>query len=335
MKAAILTGYNKKGKALEIREVPVPTPGVNDVLIKISTAGVNPLDNMIVKGEVKMIVPYKFPLVMGNEFVGTIEKLGADVNGFAVGDRVYGRMPLGKIGAFAEYAAIDKKAIAKVPEYLSDEEAACVPLTALTALQALELMNPKSGETIFISGGTGSLGAMAIPVAKSFGLTVITNGNGESEERVKKLGADRFIDYRKTDYSTVFADVDYVLDTLGDRELPKEFGILKRGGVLVSLRGMPNGAFAKRMGMSSIKRFLFSVVGRKYDKMAAEKAQQYHFIFVHEDGAGLERISKIFGERHIEASVDTVFPLDDVNKALEKIASGGSKGKTVLKIADN
>ncbi|MBR1676624.1 MAG: NADP-dependent oxidoreductase [Clostridia bacterium] len=335
MKAAVLTGYCKNGKQLEIMEIPMPKLGENDVLVKIRTAGVNPLDNMIIKGEVKMIVPYKFPLVMGNEFVGIVEKLGEKVKRFAVGDRVYGRMPLGRIGAFAEYAAIDENAIAKVPEYLSDEEAACVPLTALTALQALQLMDPKAGETIFISGGTGSLGAMAIPVAKSLGLTVVTNGGGESEERVKNLGADKFFDYKKTDYSAELSNVDYVLDTLGDRELPKEFGILKRGGVLVSLRGMPNGAFAKRSGMSAVKRFLFSVVGRKYDKMAAEKEQQYHFIFVHEDGDGLERISKIFGERKIEASVDTVYSLDEVNEALKKIASGGSKGKTILKITDN
>ncbi|MBR1891863.1 MAG: alcohol dehydrogenase catalytic domain-containing protein [Clostridia bacterium] len=118
MKAAVLTGYNKKGKQLEIRELPTPRINENQVLVKIRAAGVNPLDNMIVKGEVKMIVPYKFPLVMGNEFVGTIEKLGSEVKGYSVGERVYGRMPLAKIGAFAEYAAIDASAIAKVPEYL-------------------------------------------------------------------------------------------------------------------------------------------------------------------------------------------------------------------------
>ena len=178
---------------------------------------------------------------MGNEFVGEIEKVGAGVSRYSVGDRVYGRMPLTKIGAFAEYASIHQNAIAKVPDYLSDEEAACVPLTALTALQAFELMKPKSGETIFISGGTGSLGAMAIPVAKSYGLTVITNGSAANKDCVLALGADRFIDYKTEDYAEVLADVDYVLDTLGDRELPKEFAILKNGGKLVSLRGMPDG----------------------------------------------------------------------------------------------
>ena len=124
MKAAVLTGYNKKGCDLEIRDIPVPKISENEVLVKIRTAGVNPLDNMIIRGEVKLIVPYSFPLVMGNEFVGTVEKTGAAVRKFAVGDRVYGRMPLKKIGAFAEYAAVEASAIARVPEYLSDEEAA-------------------------------------------------------------------------------------------------------------------------------------------------------------------------------------------------------------------
>ncbi len=334
MRAAILTGYDKNGREVEIRDIPVPEVGANDILVKIHTAGVNPLDNMIIRGEVKMIVPYKMPLVMGNEFVGVVEKVGASVKIFTVGERVYGRMPLDKIGAFAEYTVVNQDAVAKVPGYLSDEEAACVPLTALTALQALELMQPKKGETVFISGGTGSLGAMAIPVAKSFGLNVITNGSAENRDRVLSLGADRFIDYKTEDYATTVAEVDYVLDTLGDRELPKEFGVLKEGGKLVSLRGMPNGEFAVRAGLPAIKRFLLKVAGKKYDKMAEKKNQKYFFIFVHEDGAGLERIGKIFAEKHIEASVDEVFSLDDVNKALKKVASGRSKGKTVIKIVE-
>ena len=332
MKAAVLGGYNKKGCDLEIRDIPVPAVGAREVLVKILTAGVNPLDNMIVRGEVKMIVPYKFPLVMGNEFVGIIEEMGADTKGFSAGDRVYGRMPLDKIGAFAEYAAVDCSAIAKVPDYLSDEQAACVPLTALTSMQALELLKPKAGETVFISGGTGSLGAMAIPLAKSFGLNVITNGNADNRIRVLALGADRFIDYKSEDYGGLLSDVDYVLDTLGDRELEKEFAILKEGGKLVSLRGMPNGEFARRSGMPAIKRMLLNAAGKKYDKMAARKGQSYYFIFVHEDGAGLAKASDILAEKKIEASVDRVFSLDEVNKAMRKVAEGKSKGKTVIRI---
>lgn len=302
------------------------------MLVKIKAAGVNPLDNMIICGEVRLIVPYKFPLIMGNEFCGVVDKVGRSVVNFAVGDRVYGRMPLKKIGAFAEYAAVDQNAIAKVPEYLSDGEAASVPLTALTALQTFELMNVRPGKTVFISGGTGSLGAMAIPIAKNLGLLVITNGSRENKERVIRLGADRFIDYRSEDYSKALSNVDYVLDTLGERELEKEFDILKCGGSLVSLRGLPNGEFAVRTGMPSIKRFLFSLAGSKYDKMSAKNKQKYYFIFVHEDGAGLQRISDMFRECKLETSVDRIYELSQVNQALAKVAGGGSKGKTIIKI---
>lgn len=148
MKAAILDGYHKNGGTLTICDIPLPEVEDHEVLVKIKAAGVNPLDNMIIRGEVKLIVPYKFPLIMGNEFCGVVEKVGKAARNFTVGDRVYGRMPLKKIGAFAEYAVVDQNAIAKVPEYLSDEEAASVPLTALTALQAFELMNVKSGKTV-------------------------------------------------------------------------------------------------------------------------------------------------------------------------------------------
>ena len=121
MRAAILNGYNKNGGTLAVCDVPVPEIGDHEVLVKIKAAGVNPLDNMIIRGEVKLIAPYKFSLIMGNEFCGVVEKAGKAVRNFAVGDRVYGRMPLKKIGAFAEYAAVNQNAVAKVPTYLSDE----------------------------------------------------------------------------------------------------------------------------------------------------------------------------------------------------------------------
>ena len=332
MKAAILDKYDKKGRKLVIRDVPMPEVGRSDVLVRVSTAGVNPLDNMIIRGEVKLIVPYTLPLVMGNEFCGTIVKMGSEVRGFTVGERVYGRLPLNHIGAFAEYIAVSHDAIAKVPDYLSDEEASSIPLTALTALQALELLHAKAGDTVFISGGTGSFGAMAIPIAKSQGLKVITNGSASQGDRVIRLGADRFIDYKTEDYAETLHDIDCIIDTLGDCELPKEFSILKRGGHLVSLRGLPNGEFAQKMDMPFWKRMLFKLAGMKYDRMAARNKQHYHFIFVHEDGKELQQVSRLFEEKRIPASVDEVFALEDVNQALKKVASSGSKGKTILKI---
>ena len=330
MKAAILEGYGRSGRDLVLGDVPAPEIGDTEVLVRVRAAGVNPLDNMIVRGEVKLIVPYRFPLIMGNELVGVVERTGNAATKFSAGERVYGRMPLAKIGAFAEYAAVDESALAKVPDYLTDEEAACVPLTALTAVQALELMQPVAGQSVFISGGTGSLGAMAIPLAKGKGLTVITNGSAANRERVLGLGADVFIDYKTQDYADVVRDVDFVLDTLGDRELEKEFGILKPGGSLVSLRGVPNAEFAERSGLPAVKRLMFRFAGAKYDKLAARRDQRYFFVFVHEDGAGLEEVSQVFSERKIKASIDEVFALGQVNEAMRKVAAGKSRGKTVL-----
>lgn len=331
MKAAVL---NKKNEDLEIKDVPMPEIDEDDVLVKVKYAGVNPLDNMIVREEVKLITPYKYPLVMGNEFSGIVEKTGSSVTDFTEGDRVYARMPLNKIGAFAEYVAINKYAIAKIPDYLKFDEAACVPLTALTAIQAFELMNPSKGEKIFISGGTGSLGAMAIPIAKDLGLHIITSGSEKNRQRVMDLGVSEFIDYKTQDYSEILSDVDYVLDTLGESELEKEFKILKPGGILVSLKGLPNEEFAKRMGLSTVKKLLFKFAGRKFDKLASKKNQKYYFLFVESNGKQLEQVSRIFEEKNIKPSIDTVFEFIDVNKAMDKVDKGGSKGKTLIKIGD-
>ena len=149
MKAAQHTIYNKNNLILNITTIEKPTISKNQVLVKVKTAGVNPLDNMISRGEVKLIVPYSLPQTAGNEVVGIVEEVGSEVTAFKNGDRVFGRLPLDAIGAFAEYVAVDSDALAFVPDYLSDEEAAAVPLTALTIMQALELMGAEAGKTIF------------------------------------------------------------------------------------------------------------------------------------------------------------------------------------------
>lgn len=330
MKAAQHTSYNKKNITLNITEVATPSITDKEVLVKVTAAGVNPLDNMISRGEVKMIVPYKLPQTAGNEVVGIIEETGRQVKNLKVGDRVFGRLPLDHIGAFAEYVAVDSQALAKVPDYLSDEEAAAVPLTALTIMQALELMGARAGKTIFISGGTGGVGGMAIPIAKAKGLTVITNGAEDSAERVLKLGADRFIDYKTEDYTKTVSQVDYVLDTLGGAETEKQMSIMKKGGQLVSLRAMPNSDFAKRMNLPKWKQILLGLAGRKFDKMADKYSVHYHFIFVESNGAQLQEVADLFSKLEIKPSIDTVYPFEEVNSALDKVANGRSRGKTVL-----
>lgn len=330
MKAAQHTSYNKNNITLNLTEIAKPQIKPNQVLVKVTAAGVNPLDNMISRGDVKLIVPYKLPQTAGNEVVGLVEEVGSSVTIFAAGDRVFGRLPLDSIGAFAEYVAVDAQALAKVPAYLTDEEAAAVPLTALTIMQALDLMGVEAGKTIFISGGTGGVGGMAIPIAKAKGLTVITNGDGANAERVLSLGADQFIDYKTEDYTKTLSNVDYVLDTLGGAEREKQMSIMKKGGQLVSLRPMPNGEFAKRMNLPKWKQILFGLAGRSLDKMAKKYGVHYHFIFVESNGRQLQEVADIFSKLEIKPSIDTVYPFEEVNAALDKVANGRSRGKTVL-----
>lgn len=334
MRAVQIEEYNKNSISVKLVEIEKPSIGDKAVLIKVLVAGVNPLDNMISRGEVKMIVPYKLPVIAGNEFVGIVEDVGIEVSNFKINDRVFARLPLDKIGAFAEYVSVDEAALAKVPDYLSDIEAAAVPLTALTIIQSLDIMRAESGKTIFISGGTGSVGAMAIPIAKAKGLRVITSGSAENEKRVLELGASQFIDYKKEDYTKVLTGVDYVLDTLGGNETEKQVSILKKGGKLVSLRAMPNGAFAKRMNLPKWKQVLFGIAGRKFDKLAEKYGVSYDFIFVESNGSQLQEIADIFEKLEIKPSIDTVYPFNEVNAALEKVANGHSKGKTVITVGE-
>ena len=330
MRAAQVEQYNKNNISVKMVSLDIPIIGERDVLVRVSAAGVNPLDNMISRGEVKMIVPYKLPIVAGNEFVGVVEKVGANVSKFKVNDRVFARLPLDKIGAFAEYVAVNENAIAKVPNYLSDVEAAAVPLTALTIMQVLELMKAEKGKTIFISGGTGSVGAMAIPIAKAKGLEVITNGSAENKDRVLELGASRFIDYKTEDYSKSLSNIDYVLDTLGGNETEKQMQILKKGGKMVSLRAMPNGAFAKRMRLPMWKQIILGFAGSKFDKLAGKYGISYDFIFVESSGKQLQEVADLFEKLKIKPSIDTVYTLEEVNSALDKVANGRSNGKTVI-----
>ena len=333
MKVVQIDNYSKTIDSVKIREINIPEIKPDDVLVRVKSVGINPVDNMITRGEVKLITPYSFPLSIGNELAGVIEKTGEKVTEFKEGDRVFSRLPTNKIGAFAEYVAINKKDLAKIPEYLSFNEAAAIPLTALTAYQALDILQVKSGETLFISGGSGGFGAMAVPLAKTRGIKVITNGSLENKERVLALGAELFLDYKTEDYAQLLHDVDGVIDTIGGKETEKQFSILKQGGKLVSLKGMPNGRFAKKMGLPLWKQWIFGFAGRSFDNMAKKRNQEYHFIFVQSSGEQLSEIAKVLEENQIRPSIDSIYSFEDIAKALVKVDKGSSRGKTIVEIS--
>lgn len=330
MKAFRIFTYNKKDIATHQVETDLPDIKATEVLLEVKASGVNPLDNMITRGDVRLVTPYSFPLTLGNECAGVIKAVGQDVDGFSVGDKVFTRLPTDQIGAFAEYVAVPASAIAHMPKRLSFVGAASIPLTALTAYQALDLMGAKHGQSIFISGGSGGLGAMAIPLAKAGGLIVYTNGNKESRERVLALGADRYLDYRSEDYLDALPRVDYVLDSLGGKELEKQMGLLKEGGKIVSLRGLPNGAFAKRFGLARWKRCLFSLAALSTELKVKQRKGTYEFLFVESNGRQLAEIAQLIDRMGISPSVDCVFPFEATNEALAKVNKGGSSGKVVI-----
>jgi oxidoreductase, zinc-binding len=333
MKVVQIDNYSKTIDSVKIREINIPEIKPDEVLVRVKSVGINPVDNMITRGEVKLITPYSFPLSIGNELAGVIEKTGEKVTEFKEGDQVFSRLPTNKIGAFAEYVAINKKDLAKIPEYLSFNEATAIPLTALTAYQALDILQVKSGETLFISGGSGGFGAMAVPLAKARGIKVITNGSLENKERVLALGAEQFLDYKTEDYAQLLHDVDGVIDTIGGKDTEKQFSILKQGGKLVSLKGMPNGRFAKKMGLPLWKQWIFGFAGRSFDNMAKKRNQEYHFIFVQSSGEQLSEIAKVLEENQIRPSIDGIYSFEDIAKALVKVDKGSSRGKTIVEIS--
>ena len=332
MKAAQIAKYSKRIEA-EVNDIPIPEIDENEVLVKVKAAAVNPLEMLIITGSVKLIQDYRFPLTLGNELTGVIEKTGKKVKNFKIGDAIYARLPLAKIGAFAEYAAVDANAIGHLPSNLDFVTGAAAPLTGLTAYQGLyEELEAKPGETVFIPGGSGSFGQMAIPIASAMGLKVIVSGNPQMCERTIGIGANQYIDYTTENYWEKLRNIDYVIDTLGPAEFDHELSILKKGGRLLSLRTGPNKRFAADHKISGLKQKMFTVAGAKFDNKAKKKDVQYRFLFVRSDGAQLEKIKGMIETYHIVPAIDpTVFHIEDINKALDLVANGHIKGKVIIR----
>lgn len=331
MKAVQIKKYAKDINTI-LNDIPKPRISDSEVLIQVKAAAVNPVELLILTGSVKLIQDYAMPLTLGNECSGIVEQVGSQVKGFAKGDRVFTRLPIQKIGAFAEYVAVEQDAVAKMPDGYDFNTAAAIPLTGLTAYQAMvEELEAKPGETLLIPGGSGSFGQMAVPVAKALGLHVIVTGNARAREQFVSMGVDRYMDYKQENYWEQLSDIDYVIDTLGPDEFEHELAVLKQGGRLVSLRTGPNKTFAERKGFSGLKKQLFTLAGSKYDKAAKKQGKEYRFVFVRSDGAQLRKIAEIVEQQQIKPAVDSrVFTLDQANDALRLVAKGALNGKVII-----
>lgn len=333
MKAVQIKKYAKDINTI-LNDIPKPQISDSEVLIQVKAAAVNPVELLILTGSVKLIQDYTMPLTLGNECSGIVEQVGSKVKDFAKGDRVFTRLPIQKIGAFAEYVAVEQDAVAKMPDGYDFNTAAAIPLTGLTAYQAIvEELEAKPGEALLIPGGSGSFGQMAVPIAKALGLRVIVTGNARAREQFVSMGVDRYMDYKQENYWEQLSDIDYVIDTLGPGEFEHELAVLKQGGRLVSLRTGPNKAFAERKGFSGLKKQLFTLAGSKYDKAAKKQGKEYRFVFVRSDGAQLRKIAEIVERQQIKPAVDSrVFTLDQANDALRLVAKGSLNGKVIIQL---
>ena len=331
MKAVQINHYSNHVGTM-LCDIPTPEISEREILLKVTAAAVNPLELLILTGSVKLIQDYSMPLTLGNECSGIVLKTGRGVTDFKEGDAVYTRLPSKKIGAFAEYVAVDSAAVALIPANYDLVTAAAIPLTGLTAYQGItEELQARPGETVLITGGSGSFGQMAVPIAKALGLHVIVSGNEKACAYITELGADQYIDYRRSNYWEHLSGIDYVIDTLGANEFEHELSVLKQGGRILSLKTGPNKEFAVRNQFPLWKRQLFSIAGAKYDKRAQEEGKSYRFMFVRADGAQLRKITKIAEENHIVPIIDAhKFSLEQADDALKQVASGHTDGKVML-----
>jgi len=332
MKAFIIDRYGKK-EVGRIADMPDPEVRDDDVLIRIHAASINPLDSKTKSGEFKLILPYRLPLILGNDMAGTVVRVGARVRNFKPGDEIYARPDDDRIGTFAEFIAVKASSLALKPANLSMVEAASVPLAALTAWQVLvETAKLKRGQKVLIHAGSGGVGTIAIQLAKHLGAFVATTTSTANIAWVKDLGADVVIDYKQQDFAAVLRDYDMVLNSLGNGELNKSLQVLKPGGHLISISGPPTPAFAAARGLAWPLRLALRLLSFSIRNKAKKIGGQYTFVFMRADGAQLREITALIESGAIRPVVDKVFPFQDTHKALAYVDSGRAKGKVVVQM---
>lgn len=332
MKAFLIDRYGKKETG-RIGDAPEPSLRDDDVLIRVHAASVNALDTKIRTGEFKLILPYRLPLILGNDMAGTVTKVGAGVHHFKPGDEVYARPDDDRIGTFAEFIAVNAASVALKPSNLTMVEAASLPLVALTAWQALvETAQLKPGQKVFVQAGSGGVGTVAIQLAKHLGTFVATTTSTANVEWVKALGADVVIDYKQQDFATELRDYDVVLNSLGKDELTRSLQILKPGGHLISISGPPTPAFAVTRGLAWPLKQILRLLSRGIRTRARQQGVAYTFLFMRAGGRQLSEITSLVESGAIRPVIDRVFPFQDTRGALAHVESGRTKGKVVVEM---
>jgi NADPH:quinone reductase-like Zn-dependent oxidoreductase len=320
MKAIRIERYGNE-EVMELAEVERPTPGHNELLVKVRAAAVNPVDWKIRDGLGDMF-GLKPPLILGCEVAGTVEAVGgpsspqdesvrsADrtgTNDFVAGEEVYGYLGT-YTGGYAEYAIAPASEFVRKPKHSDFDTASAVPVAALTAWQGLfDHGELAKGQRIVITGASGAVGSMAVQLAKNKGAYVLGSGSGRNEEFVRKLGADEFVVYKKTKFEDNGDALDLVFDTVGGDTQERAFQTLKRGGVLVSTVNPPSAEKAKKFGVTVA--------------MVAVRPNQDQ----------LAEINRLLESGKLKVRIATVLPLEEVKKAHQMSASGHADGKIILR----
>ena len=306
MKAVRIHEYGNSN-VLAFEDAPKPSITAEDVLIRVVATSVNPVDWKIREGYLQEMISYEMPLTLGWDVSGVIEAVGAEVTRFNVGDAVYSRPDITRNGTYAEFVAVRENEIAHKPQTISHNEAASLPLAGITAWEALiTSAEISAGQRVLIHAGSGGVGSLAIQLAKSRGAYVIATTSGKNQALVESLGADQVIDYQKQNFAEILEDIDVVFDTLGGDIQDSSWGVLKPGGMLVSIVSPPSEDKAKELGVRSA------------------------FVFIQPNAYILEQFAKLVDQGKIRPIVGAEFALEDIEKAHALSESGRAVGKIVL-----
>lgn len=331
MRAFVLTRYGGAG-AMEFQDVPEPQPGTGDVRIRVKAAGLNPVDCRIRDGDLRPINRLRLPIVAGCEVAGTVDAVGPGPSRFAVGQRVYARVDKKRLGAFAEYVCVDQELVACMPASLDFAAAAGLPLAGLTALQALrDELDVGPDTRLFIPGGAGGVGTLAVQLANHFGARVTTTASPRGEALVRRLGADRVIDYTREDFSVLLRNFDAVLDLVGGATLKKSFGILRPGGRVVSIAGVPEPrTAAEDLDAPPWITAAFSLMSLGIRRRARKVQASYRYLFMHPSGDDLRVLAALVDAGQLQPVMDSTYPFARIAEAFAALERGHAKGKIVV-----
>jgi NADPH:quinone reductase-like Zn-dependent oxidoreductase len=306
---AIVVQQSGGPEVLKLQEVAKPEPKAGEVLIRVVAAGVNPVDAYVRAGRFGGNTKPQF--IPGMDVAGVIEGTDANAKKFKPGDAVYSYLSFSEQGGYAEFCTAKEGETSLKPNNINFEQAAAIPLAATTAWQALiETAKLKSGQTVLIHGGSGGVGHFAIQIAKARGAKVIATASTTNQDLLKQLGADQAIDYTKTKFEDVVKDVDVVFDATRSDALPRSYGVVKKGGFVVTITGSPDPAELQKHGLLGSS------------------------LMAHPDAHVLEELTKLIEAKKITPLVSQVFPLGEASKAHQQIETRHTRGKIVLKVGE-